>query len=113
MESLQNLDSLLERYSDSLTLVTSENKQWTSVTGFPKSGNPVIIPRLHHSDMYRCQTCTSNSCHASLELEPQGFPRLKQLNVLNKILAAFRRERNCLWNLDYCKLSLDTPFSFT
>jgi hypothetical protein len=46
-KSIQDLDWLLSNYDDSLYLLASENKQWISVTGLPKNGNPVIISNLN------------------------------------------------------------------
>ena len=40
-DRIQDLDSLLGKYNDSLLIVASEEKQWLSVTGLPKNGNPV------------------------------------------------------------------------
>jgi hypothetical protein len=40
-DGIQDLDSLLEKYNDSLTLFASEEKQRLSITGVPKNGSPV------------------------------------------------------------------------
>lgn len=40
-DQVVDLDWVLENYQDKLQLVGSENKQWISITGRPKNGNPV------------------------------------------------------------------------
>jgi hypothetical protein len=54
------LPGLVSQYGDSLHLTTSENKQWLSVTGFPKRGNPV--PNLN----YKLLSCISRARGAGI-----------------------------------------------
>jgi hypothetical protein len=62
-DGTQDLESLLERYNDSLNLFASEDKQWLSITGLPKNALPVLPPlcRCVAND-FRFPICSSNCC---------------------------------------------------
>jgi hypothetical protein len=44
VKSLQDLDQLVRDCGEELCLLTSEEKHWLAVTGFPKNDNPVLFP---------------------------------------------------------------------
>jgi hypothetical protein len=48
-EWLLDPDRITPEYGDKVRLLTSEDKQWTGLTGFPKAGNPV-------APLYLCST---------------------------------------------------------
>ena len=61
---VQDLQSLSERYSDSLNLFASEDKQWLSFTGLPKNALPVEPSScLCVANDFRFPICSSNCCH--------------------------------------------------
>jgi len=43
-DGIQDLETVLQKYNDSLILLASEEKQWRSITGLPQNGNPVYRP---------------------------------------------------------------------